>query len=142
VTRQRDAKMANTWQSLDSPKKAYTFFYKSVATDPGTVATDWRHFRVQSVGTFPGTVELEPAQIQIPRLPYEPYDEKLEFHLDQWQHFFLERLQMNPTKFTQIQSQWHHLSGRDMVYWRGCMPIRGYFPTGEISIFGNPTFET
>ena len=78
-------------------KKFEVFFYESVATDPGTVATDWRHFRVQSVDTFPGTVELEPAKIQIPRLPYKHYDEKSEFHLDPLQHF-LETLQTDPTQ--------------------------------------------
>ena len=54
-------------------------------------------FRVQSVDTFPGTVELEPAKIQIPRLPYKHYDEKSEFHLDPLQQF-LGTLQTDPTQ--------------------------------------------
>ena len=72
-------------------------FYKSVATDPGTVATDWRLLGCNPLTTFPGTVELEPAKIQIPRLPYKHYDEKSEFHLDPLQHF-LETLQTDPTQ--------------------------------------------
>jgi len=37
----------------------FILFYKSVAGDPGKVATDWRLLGVQSVEAFPGTAELE-----------------------------------------------------------------------------------
>ena len=82
------------------PKTVLTFFYKSVATDPGTVATDWRHLGCNPLTTFPGTVELEAAKIQIPGFPYKHYDEKLEFHLDPLQQF----LGTLPTDPTQIHS--------------------------------------
>ena len=61
-------------------KTSLICFCNSVAGDPGNVATDWRLLGVQSVEAFPGTVELEPAKTQIPRLPYKHYTEKPEFH--------------------------------------------------------------
>jgi len=78
-------------------KKQRILFYKSLATDPGTVATDWRPLGCNPLTTFPETVELEPAKIQIPRLPYMHYDEKSEFHVDPLQHF-LEALRTDPTQ--------------------------------------------
>ncbi len=51
---------------------------------------------MQSVEAFPGTVELELTQTQIPMIPYKHYDEKSEFHLDPLQQF-LGMLQMDPT---------------------------------------------
>ena len=64
---------------MHGPQK-FICFYKSVAGDPGKVATDWRLSGVQSVEALPGTVELESAKTQIPRLPYKHYTEKSEFH--------------------------------------------------------------
>ena len=86
-------------QTLQKRKSAAPPKVKTV-TDPGTVATDWRLLGCNPLTTFPGTVELEAAKIQIPGFPYKHYDEKSEFHLDPLQQF----LGTLPTDPTQIHS--------------------------------------
>ena len=55
----------------NGPAQLYTFFYKSVAGDPGEVEMDWRLLGVGSIAAFPRTVEIEPAKTHMMMLPYK-----------------------------------------------------------------------
>ena len=83
---------------------------------------------MQSVEAFTETVELELTKTQIHVIPYKRYDDKFEFHLDSIATVPGNAANRLDLPGTQIYSQWYHLSGQEMVYWRGRIRSWEVFP--------------